>query len=61
VVGPDDTVLEIAAIMAANRSPLVAVVEQRNRRAPLLGVVTASDLLERLLAGTAGDPRTEDT
>ena len=30
VVAPDDTVLEIAAIMAADRCPLVAVVEERS-------------------------------
>jgi CBS domain-containing protein len=53
IAAPDDTVLEIAALMAANRSPVVAVVEQRNKKAPLIGAVTASDLLERLLAGTA--------
>lgn len=53
IVAPDDTVLEIAALMAANRSPLVAVVERRNRKAPMIGAVTAADLLERLLAGTA--------
>ncbi len=34
VVAPDDTVLEIAAIMAANRCPLVAVVEERSKTAP---------------------------
>lgn len=54
IVAPDDTVLEIAALMAANRSPVVAVVERRNKKAPLIGAVTASDLLERLLARTAG-------
>ena len=53
VVAPDDTVLEIAAIMAANRSPLVAVVEERNPKAPLIGAVTASDLLGHLLAGVS--------
>jgi len=53
IVAPDDTVLEIAALMAANRSPLVAVVERRNKKAPMIGAVTAADLLERLLAGTA--------
>jgi CBS-domain-containing membrane protein len=59
VVAPDDTALEIAAIMAANRSPLVAVVEQRDKSAPLIGVVTASDLLERLLQDAAGVVRGE--
>jgi len=49
VVAPDDTVLEIAAIMAANRSPLVAVVEERSETAPLLGAISVSQLLGRLL------------
>ena len=49
VVAPDDTVLEIAAIMAANRSPLVAVVEARSKTAPLLGAVSAQQLLGRIL------------
>ncbi|RJL22078.1 CBS domain-containing protein [Bailinhaonella thermotolerans] len=43
----DDTALEIAALMARTRSPLVAVVEDGR----LLGVVTSTGLLERLLAG----------
>lgn len=59
VVAPDDTVLEIAAIMAANRSPVVAVVEARDKKAPLIGAVTTADLLERLLSGTAGTGTTE--
>ena len=49
VVAPDDTVLEIAAIMAANRSPLVAVVEERSKTAPLIGAISASQLLGRIL------------
>lgn len=49
VVAPDDTVLEIAAIMAANRSPLVAVVDARSKTAPMIGAISASSLLERLL------------
>ena len=49
VVAPDDTVLEIAAIMAANRSPLVAVVEERSKTAPLLGAISAQQLLGRIL------------
>jgi predicted transcriptional regulator len=42
VVNHDDTVLEIAAIMARLRCPLVAVV--RDRR--IVGAITASRLLE---------------
>jgi CBS domain-containing protein len=49
VVAPDDTVLEIAAIMAANRSPLVAVVEERSKTAPLLGAISVNQLLSRVL------------
>ncbi len=49
VVAPDDTVLEIAAIMAANHSPLVAVVEERSKTAPLLGAISASQLLGVIL------------
>ncbi|MBC9730004.1 CBS domain-containing protein [Streptomyces sp. TRM68367] len=53
IAAPDDTALEVAALMARVRSPLVAVVEEADRgRSPgrLLGVITASHLLERLLA-----------
>ena len=53
IVAPDDTVLEIAALMAANRSPVVAVVERRNKKAPLIGAVTTAALLERLMDGSA--------
>jgi CBS domain-containing protein len=42
VVNHDDTLLEIAAIMARLRSPLVAVVKDRE----ILGAITASRLLE---------------
>ncbi|MCH0562867.1 MULTISPECIES: CBS domain-containing protein [unclassified Streptomyces] len=50
VAAPDDTALEIAAQMAQLRSPLVAVVDRDKAGARLLGVITASHLLERLLA-----------
>lgn len=49
IVAPDDTVLEIAAKMAAARSPLVAVVEEDSKTAPLLGAIVVSDLLGRVL------------
>ena len=49
VANDDDTVLEIAAMMAANRSPLVAVLDGKGKRAPLLGAVSIYDLLGRLL------------
>ncbi len=64
VVDPDDTALEVAALMARVHSPLVAVAE-KNRTGPdrrkqgsgrLLGVITASHLLQELLrAGGALD------
>jgi CBS domain-containing protein len=45
-VDPDATVLEIAALMARARSPLVAVTETGGA---LLGAVTLDGLLDRLL------------
>ncbi|MGO4422421.1 CBS domain-containing protein [Streptomyces sp. MCAF7] len=53
VAAPDDTALEIAAQMARVRSPLVAVVDRDKAGPRLLGVITASHLLERLLAATS--------
>jgi CBS domain-containing protein len=63
IADPNDTALEVAALMARVRSPLVAVVEQhkaspggRERgRTHLLGVITASHLLHELL-GAADTP-----
>ncbi|MCD0484842.1 CBS domain-containing protein [Streptacidiphilus sp. ASG 303] len=50
VADPDDTALELAAAMAASRSPLIAVVDRTAAQGGrLLGVVTASHLLQRLL------------
>ncbi|MFE9097077.1 CBS domain-containing protein [Streptomyces sp. NPDC007264] len=45
----DATALEVAALMAQARSPLVAVVEEDEAGVRLLGVITAAHLLERLL------------
>lgn len=45
VVDGDDTVLEIAAIMAQTRTPVVAVVEHGQ----LLGAITLDALLSRML------------
>jgi CBS domain-containing protein len=50
VAAPDDTALEVAALLARVRSPLVAVAERDKQGTHLLGVITASHLLERLLA-----------
>jgi CBS domain-containing protein len=41
----DDTIIEVAAVMARLRSPLIAVVKEDT----LLGVITASRLLEAAL------------
>jgi CBS domain-containing protein len=49
LVEPDATAVEIAALMAGMRSPIVAVVEGTE----LLGAVTISVLLDHLLAGGA--------
>lgn len=47
VVDPEATVLEIAAVMAGMRSPLVAVVEPGGE---ILGGITLDALLDRMLA-----------
>jgi CBS domain-containing protein len=46
VVGPEATLLEIAALMARSRSPLVAVA---GRDGAMLGAVTVDALLDRLV------------
>ncbi|MCW6004977.1 CBS domain-containing protein [Micromonospora sp. CPCC 205371] len=46
VVDADATVLEIAAVMARARSPLVAVADKDQ---PMLGVITLDALLDRML------------
>jgi CBS domain-containing protein len=46
VVSPDATVLEVAAVMARARSPLVAVAERDGR---LFGAITLDALLDRML------------
>ena len=49
VVAPDATALEIAALMAAHRTPLVAVTVDGGKKAALLGAVTVSALLGEVL------------
>lgn len=49
VAEPDATALEVAALMAQVRSPLVAVVDTNKAGSRLLGVITAAHLLEQLL------------
>ncbi|MEU9191615.1 CBS domain-containing protein [Streptomyces hundungensis] len=50
IAAPDDTALEVAALMAQVRSPLVAVAEKDGSGTRLIGVVTASHLLHQLLS-----------
>ncbi|GLZ13260.1 hypothetical protein Acsp04_34950 [Actinomadura sp. NBRC 104425] len=57
VVPGDAQVMEIAALMAETHSPVVAVVDGREgRRGRLIGAITVSDLLERLLPASAAAP-----
>jgi CBS domain-containing protein len=49
VAAPDATALEVAALMAQVRSPLVPVAEKDRQGTRLLGVITASHLLHQLL------------
>lgn len=54
VVGPDDSVLELAVLMAAERSPLVAVVDGAGKTAPITGAVTLPAVLRALLPARLG-------
>ncbi|MDQ0831412.1 CBS domain-containing protein [Streptomyces achromogenes] len=57
IADPDDTALEVAALMARVRSPLVAVATKDKAGTHLLGVITASHLLHELLgAGGTSSP-----
>lgn len=49
VVGPDESVLEVAALMAAERSPIVAVVEGPGTNGALIGAITLQSVLAALL------------
>ncbi|WP_141585038.1 CBS domain-containing protein [Actinomadura sp. WMMA1423] len=50
------TAMEIASIMAANRSPVVAVSSAPDRTdAPMIGVITVAHLLDRLLPRPTAD------
>lgn len=57
VVGPDATVMEIASAMAGARSPVVAVSDDGRHpgKGAVIGVVTASHLLNRLLPAPGDD------
>ncbi len=56
MVQADDTMLEIAAVMAANRCPLAAVVDGPGKEASLIGVISVAQLLEALLVGRVSEP-----
>jgi CBS-domain-containing membrane protein len=56
VVAPDDNAIEIAALKARNRSPLVAVVDGRGDRGPMIGAITVASLLTALLPAKITDP-----
>ena len=56
VIEPDDNAIEIAAIMAGSRSPLVAVVDGKGDKAPMIGAVTVASLLSELLPERITDP-----
>ncbi|MEV6702453.1 CBS domain-containing protein [Streptomyces sp. NPDC051453] len=56
VAAPDDTALEVAALMARVRSPLVAVAEKTPHGTHLFGVITASHLLHELLDASGALP-----
>lgn len=49
VAEPDDNVMEVAAMMAGNRSPLVAVVDGKGKEASMIGAITVAKLLAELL------------
>lgn len=55
VVAGDDTVMEIAGLMAKMPSPIVAVVEDGSTNAAMIGAVTAAHLLELLLPAKPTD------
>lgn len=56
IAEPDDNVMEVAAMMAGNRSPLVAVVDGRGKAAPMIGAITVATLLAELLPARITDP-----
>lgn len=56
VVGPDESVLEVAALMAAERSPIVAVVEGPGTKGALIGAITLPVVLGALLPDRIIDP-----
>ncbi|MDF1603606.1 CBS domain-containing protein [Nocardioides sp. YIM 152315] len=56
VVGPDESLLAVAALMAAERSPIVAVVQGPGTKGALLGAITLTSVLAALLPGRITDP-----
>ena len=56
IAEPDDNAIEIAALMAGNRSPLVAVVDGKGPKARMIGAITVATLLSGLLPERIRDP-----
>lgn len=53
LVRPDAGLLEVAGVMAAERSPIVAVVDGPGEKSRMLGAITLDALLAALLPATA--------
>lgn len=56
VVGPGANLLEVAGIMAAAHSPIVAVVDGDTKTGPMTGAISLAQLLGRLLPSRITDP-----
>ncbi|TQK49955.1 hypothetical protein FBY35_0246 [Streptomyces sp. SLBN-118] len=52
VVGPDAGALQVAALVARTRSPLVAAIERDRDQVRLGGAITAARLMQRLIGGS---------
>ncbi|WP_084497473.1 CBS domain-containing protein [Nocardia amamiensis] len=52
MVAPDTTVVEVAEVMTRLHAPVVGVIEEHPGRRELHGVITARQLLQRLIAAT---------
>ncbi|MEP9384507.1 CBS domain-containing protein [Nocardioides sp. KR10-350] len=56
IVDPGDNLFEVAGVMAAAHSPLVAVVEGKDKTGPMIGAISLARLLGDLLPGRITDP-----
>lgn len=50
IARPDDTVMEVAAMMSTSRSPLVAVMDDDGKSGHMVGVITVTRLLGHILS-----------